>query len=153
MMNPTRKKDASATDLSTVSFGDYVSEYSYEEALESGVLVKVTAWAVPEMGFAGDGRFRVQVAVTAQAFRAVSEIPPLAAVWQTTRGRGHDLLWVASYALRKARKLGREVSTFQAFVPTTDDEEDVKAFRVESGVREDSRPIVVVGTAEEFALL
>lgn len=148
-----KKYDNSAIDLSRVSFGDYVSEYSYEEALSNGLLVNVTSWVRHEMGF-GESRYSVQVAVTARLWKTVVRISPLAKVWQTVVGRGNDVLWLASYALHKAHRVGMEAASFQSFLPTDDDcgTECIKQLRVQRRV-EHGKPVIVIGYAEEFAIM
>jgi hypothetical protein len=66
------KFDNRAIDLSQSSFGEYVSEYSFEEALANGLLLNVTSWVRHEMGF-GTNRYVVQVAVTARLSLSASK--------------------------------------------------------------------------------
>jgi len=80
----------------------------------------------------------------------VAAIPALARTWQTFRVRGGELLWVASYALRKARRLGVEAASFQAFLPTEGDEEDIKMLRVVCSAGEDQKLVITLGYADEF---
>jgi len=148
MMKLAQQKQT-AIDLSDTCFGDHLSTYSHEELLSNGVLVNVTAWVHREMGFDPRG-YRVQVALSARLWRSVAAIPALARTWQTFRVRGGELLWVASYALRKARRLGLEASDFQAFLPTEGDEEDIKMLRVVCSAGEDRKLVVTVGFADEF---
>ena len=146
-----KKYDNAAIDLSEESFGDFVSEFSFEEALANGLLVNVRSWVRHEMGF-GKNRYVVQVAVTARLWKTVVCISPLAKRWQTVVGRGNDVLWLASYALLKARQVGRNAAAFQCFLPTEDDwgAECIKPLRVERR-EENGKPVVVIGYAEEFA--
>ena len=149
----TRKYDNSAIDLSQESLASYVSEYSFEEALANGLLVNVTSWVRHEMGF-GTSRYSVQVAVTARLWKTIVRISPLAKVWQTVVGRGNDVLWLAAYAMHRARQVGGDTANFQCFLPTEDDwgSECVKPLRVEAR-EENGKPRIVIGYVEEFALL
>ena len=148
-----KKYDNSAIDLTSESFGEYVSEYSFQEALQNGLVVNVTSWVRHEMGF-GSNRYVVQVAVTARLWKTIVSISPLAKVWQTVVGRGNDVLWLASYALRKARQVGDDAANFDCFLPTEDDwgTECIKPLRAERR-EENGKPVVVIGYAEEMATL
>lgn len=146
-----KKHDNTAIDLANESFGQYSADYSFDEALSNGVLLNVTSWVRHEMGF-GENRYRVEVAVTARLWKTIVRVSPLAKVWQTVVGRGNDVLWLASYALHRGRQVGLEAATFECFLPTEDDfgTECVKHLRAER-FRQDERPVIVIGYAEEIA--
>ena len=148
-----KKFDNAAFDLSQESFPNYPSEYSFEQQLESGLIVNVTSWVQREMGF-GEGRFRVRVAVTARLWRTIVTIAPLAKSFHTVTGRGNDVLWLAAYALQKARRHEADSARFQCFLPTEDDWGDdcIKPLYVRRGEERD-KPYVVIGYAEEFAVV
>jgi hypothetical protein len=145
-----KKLDNTAFDLAKESFGDYSREFTFEEALSNGVLVNVTSWVRHEMGFA-ESRYRVEVAITARLWKTIVRVSPLAKVWQTVVGRGNDVLWLASYALQKARQAGLEAANFQSFLPSEDDygTECVKHLRAER-TEDAGRWVVVIGFIEEF---
>ncbi len=147
------KFDNRAIDLSQDSFGEYVNEYSFEEAVTAGHLLNVSSWVRHEMGF-GTNRYRVQVAVTAQLWRTIVRISPLAKAWQTVVSRGNDTMWLAAYALHRAQQIKRDAANFQCFLPTDDDwgTECIKALRVERR-QEKGKPVVVIGFVEEFVSL
>ena len=147
------KYDSTAIDLSETCFGDYVSEYSFEEAAASGQLMNVTSWVQHEMGY-GKNRYSVQVAVTAQLWRTIVRISPLAKRWQTVVSRGNDVLWLGSYTLQRAQQVTKDRENFQCFLPTDDDwgTECIKQLRIERR-QEKGKPVVVIGFAEEFVLL
>ncbi len=92
-----------------------------------------------------------QVAVTANLWRTIVRISPLAKVWQTVVGRGNDVLWLASYALRKASQVGDQSATYQCFLPTDDDwgTESVKPLFA-SRCAGNGKQVVVIGYADEF---
>ena len=125
---------------------------AYRELADQGRLVNVTNWVQPEMGFSVQGG-RVRAMLTAELWRLLVSISPWARRWQTTRGRGHDILWLASYALQQARITGRQAYTFPAFLPTDDEEEGVRTLRVEYSTTESGRPVILIGLAEQLALL
>lgn len=145
--------DNAAIDLSDVSFGDYSGEYSFDYALDNGLLVNVTGWVKHEMGF-GANRYRVQIAVTARLWRTLVTIAPLAKTFQTVTGRGNDVLWLAAYALHKAKRDGEDAARFQSFLPTADEwgEECVKHLYAQRG-EDNDKQYVVIGYFEEFAML
>lgn len=147
-----KKHDQTAFDLAKESFGEYSREYTFEEALLNGVLVNVTSWVRHEMGF-GENRYRVEVAVTARLWKTIVRVSPLAKVWQTVVGRGNDVLWLASYALHKARQVGLEAASFECFLPTEDDfgTECIKQLHAERSTQ-DERPKIVIGYLDEFDL-
>ena len=76
-------------------FGEPVYVYSRAQAIEDGVLVDMTEWASAEKGFIGG--FRVPVAMTAALWAKVQA--PKGSL-QDTRGRAHDVLFMASLGVR-----------------------------------------------------
>lgn len=85
-------------DLTDV-FGPPIFVYTRAQAIEDGELVDVSEWASRrEM----TGGFACPVAMTRALWALVSEERP----HEDTRGRAHDVLWLASLALRGA--LARE---------------------------------------------
>jgi len=82
---------------------DIISAYTREDALADGVLVDVSEWASHDKGF--HGGFRVPVVMTRALFDVVdceSWPEDRRPRMQDTRGRAHDVLWMASLALRGA---------------------------------------------------
>ena len=80
---------------------EVISCYTRADAIEDGTLVDVSEWASADKGF--HGGFRVPVVMT----RALWEVVDIEARpksrrprGQDTRGRAHDVLWMASLALR-----------------------------------------------------
>ena len=103
--------------------------------------MNVTAWVHREMGFGEqEQRFRVHAAVTGQLLRTLHTIPPAIGYFQTVRGRGNDVLWLAGWSLRKAREVGMNFAYFQAVLPTAEEEEDCKSleFSVEGRKEQES---------------
>lgn len=150
---PKTQKHAAAVDLSHATLAPDVGTYSLEQALTNGVLVKVTSWVVPEMGFHPLG-VRVHVAVTARLWKTIATVSPRVVRFQTVRGRGDDVLWLAAYALRKARQAGQEAATFDAFLPTPQDAgaEGIKTLRA-AWCEDNKKRWVAIGYPEEWASL
>ena len=96
-------------------FGEPVSTYSRAQAIEDGVLVDVSEWASPREMMGG---FVVPVAMTAALWAKVEA--PKGSI-QDTRGRAHDVLWLASLAVRMKRgyykvKLGNRAPVLRVVV-------------------------------------
>lgn len=84
---------------------EVISAYTREDALGDGVLVDVTEWASHKAGFLGG--FSCPVAMTQALWVAVdidNKPSTRRPVWQSTRGRAHDVLWMASLKLRQLLK-------------------------------------------------
>lgn len=84
-------------------FGEPISVYTREQAIEDGVLVDVSRWAGPDQMRPG---YLVPVCFTRKLWERVDVEGPepwrkrLRARGQDTRGRAHDVLWMALLALR-----------------------------------------------------
>ena len=81
---------------------EVISCYTRSQAIDDGVLVDLTEWASAEKGFLGG--FRCPVVMT-RALWEVVDIDSRAVTLrshQSTRGRAHDVLWMASLACRRA---------------------------------------------------
>ncbi len=89
---------------------EVISAYSQDQAIEDGVLADVTEWASHDKGFFGG--FTCRVVMTAKLWDAVSR--PVA--HQDTRGRAHDVLWMASLAARRAIRLGDDRQDFDVLL-------------------------------------
>jgi len=74
-----------------------VFSYTRAQALEDGVLVDVSEWASPREMMGG---FTIPVAFTSAVW-ALVQAPE--ASHEDTRGRAHDVLWLASCAARMSR--------------------------------------------------
>jgi hypothetical protein len=89
-------------------FGEPISVYTRAQAIEDGALADVTEWASAERGF--HGGFTCPVAMTAKLWAAVDGRKPRL---QDTRGRAHDVLWMASLALRGLARRGESSGCFR----------------------------------------
>lgn len=83
-------------------FGEVISSYSRKQALEDGDLVDMTEWGSNSKGF--HGGFTTPVAITRALWSDIDRkpLPHL----QDVRGRAHDVLWMASLAVRGGLKRG-----------------------------------------------
>jgi len=77
-----------------------IYRYTRKQAIADGVLVDMTEWASAKSGFLGG--FAVPVAMTGPLWSDIDKEDRL----QNTRGRAHDVLWMASLAVRRAQRLG-----------------------------------------------
>jgi hypothetical protein len=81
-----------------------VVSYTRAQAIEDGVLVDVSEWASPREMMGG---FTIPVAMTAAVW-ALVQAPDDSG--ESTRGRAHDVLWMASLAAR--RHINSDRATF-----------------------------------------
>ncbi len=139
-------KSESPIDLNHEAFTRPILIDAYRELAEQGELVDVTSWVQPEMALGGEPG-RVQAMFTSELWKLLVSISPWAKRWQTTRGRGREVLWMASYALHLARSTGRQSYTFRAFLPTDEEEEGFYSLRVEYAANESGLPVVLIGLA------
>ncbi|MCA9214651.1 MAG: hypothetical protein KDB27_16375, partial [Planctomycetales bacterium] len=140
------------THFESECFGNDVIEWSIEEMLGSGVLVKVTAWVFPDMGFGADG-VRVNAAITACLWRAVVSVPGFCESWWSVQGRSNEILWIATWALRRARERGSDVARFCVLLPTPDDNgTPEEALRIETE-KQKGRHWIVISMCEEASLI
>lgn len=155
----TKRSDHSSPSFDqsiTEIFGDPISVYTREQALADGVLIDVSRWAGsgPEGMLGG---FAVPVAFT-QALWAVIDIDD-AAVHATpagilprrrgesTRGRAHDVLWMASLAVRRGADSDRV--QFAVLVTKDDPAGRLRRHRLRLEARIDA-PGIVIGFPEDF---
>jgi len=80
-------------------YGEPISVYTREQAIEDGVLVDVTEWGSADKGFIGG--YTCSVVMTRALWNKV-EAPKGSR--QDTRGRAHDVLSLSSFALRAAMR-------------------------------------------------
>src|SRR4051812_24182943 len=80
---------------------DVIFRYTRADALRDGVLVDLTEWASPREMLGG---FAIQAAVTAAVW-ALCQVPEGSI--ESTRGRAHDVLWLARCAVAARRTHSR----------------------------------------------
>jgi hypothetical protein len=86
-------------------FGEIIYNYTRKQAIEDGVLVDVSEWASPGGMIGG---FKIPVAMTAQVW-ALVQAPDCGC--EDTRGRAHDVLWMAQIAARRNLDVDRVTFT------------------------------------------
>ena len=94
------------TDYVIETFGEPISVYTRQQAIEDGALVDVTEWASADKGFLGG--FACPVVVTRALWEAIGH----KTINQDTRGRAHDVLFMASLAARRALAHNQEDASF-----------------------------------------
>jgi hypothetical protein len=109
------KNENTMNDL-TETFGPVISSYTREQALEDGVLVDLTEWASSDKGF--HGGFTCPVAVTTELWDAIEAIPASLEGIADVRGRAHDVLWMASLAVRTMIKRDVQDGCFKVILPS-----------------------------------
>ena len=119
MTNTTEARMRTPEDF----WGEPISIYTREQAIEDGVLVDVSDWA--GSGPHGMlGGFRLPVALTRALWDQIDLDADDQAPWrrlarqrgESTRGRAHDVLWLASIAAR--RNPNRDVLQFVVLMST-----------------------------------
>ena len=89
------------TETMTEIFGEPIHVYTREQAIEDGTLIDVTEWASADKGFIGG--FTCPVAMTSFLWTLVDiDSKKGNRTCQSTRGRAHDVLFMASLAVRSA---------------------------------------------------
>jgi hypothetical protein len=123
--------------------GDLIHSYSRAQAIADGVLVDVTSWASATTGFSGG--FCIPVALTAAVWADVEAIPVRFQGVQDIRGRGHDLLFMAAVAARKAPR--RSNLLFQVLLDVGRTRR--QTYRLVVGPDDAGEPVVTIMRVEE----
>lgn len=92
-------------------FGEIIHSYTRKQAIADGVLVDVSEWASPQGMMGG---FTIPVAMTAAVWALVEAS---AGSHEDTRGRAHDVLWMAALAAR--RHLDTDHAAFEVLIGGT----------------------------------
>jgi hypothetical protein len=103
-------KEGTMSSQELFSNAEIISTYTRAQAIEDGCLVDMTEWASTDRGFMGG--FTCPVAMTAKLWAAVER--PVQS--QDTRGRAHDVLFMASLALRGAMRRGEDAVSFRVIL-------------------------------------
>lgn len=107
---------------------DVIISYTREDALEDGVLVDVTEWASGSKGF--HGGFVCPVAITRALWDAIEAIPASLKGAADVRGRAHDVLFLASLALKGALASDHESAGFVVILPSAGTRQRNRRLRV-----------------------
>ena len=138
--------------LESECVGNVAIEWQIETMLDSGVLVRITAWVSSDMKLGPSG-VRVHAAITARLWRTVVSIPAFCKSWQSVRGRGNEILWIAAWALRRARERGVDSARFRVFLPAADnDDAPQKPLRIDA-VKQKGRYWIVIYMCEDISLM
>ena len=132
---------------------DIVNVDTRREALADGVLVDVSRQASPaEMR----GGFTVPVAVTAVLWSAIEAIPDSLVGIADARGRLHDVLWMASLAVRRRARASfaffacSQSMQFAVHLPYRGTRKRTQWLAVAIGPDDDGSPCVTIGFPEDF---
>ena len=127
---------------------EVIYSYTRKQALEDGELVDVTEWASSKKGFIGG--FTCPVALTRALWFAIQAIPTYGRGLEDIRGRAHDVLWMASLALRKALKVEDQEALYKMILPRKgkNDREVELLIMLHGG--DEGEPVVTIGFPEDF---
>lgn len=148
LLNPNRSPEPKKRHRNPDdTFGDVISRYTRKQALEDGVLVDMTEWGSATTGF--HGGFTVPVAFTNHLWGDVDKKVRL----QDTRGRAHDVLWMASLAIKGGMKRGIIGKTggrvlFDLLLQVG--RKRKQRLAVDLGGGDDGEPVVTIGYPEDF---
>ncbi len=151
-MPKVNQQNSSAIDLTEESFNN-VTPFSFEAALARGMIVEVTDWIGPEIGF-GKRCYRVRVALSARLWDTL-----LQAYVRRQNGdheklcsKRNDILWLAAQALERAESF--DATNFTMYLPMSNGVGNDIELRVECLERDDRRySQVVIGFPEDFLRL
>lgn len=152
-MRKINQQDNAQIDLSEESLNN-VTPFSFELALARGIIVEVTDWVGPEIGF-GRSFYRTRVALTARVWDTLLQAyvrQKNGSLEKLFREKRNDILWLAAQALERAT--GSDATNFTMYLPMGQGIEDCKTLRVECRDREDrDYSQVLIGFPEDFLRL
>ena len=125
--------------------GDLIHAYSRAQALADGVLVDVTKEAGPDGMLGG---FAIPVAVTAALWSAIESIPTNLRGITDSRGRLHDVLWMAALAARRHRDLS--AAQFLVHLPSCGTRKRTRELLLHVGPGDRGEPVATIGLPEDF---
>lgn len=126
---------------------EVISRYTRAQGLADGVLVDMTEWASAKSGFIGG--FAVPVAMTSHLWNDIDKKVRL----QDTRGRAHDVLWMASLAVRGGQKrgiIGQNGGRVLFDVLLQVGRKRKQRLAVDLGGGDSGEPVVTIGYPEDF---
>jgi hypothetical protein len=152
-MNNPNRIDNATIDLAAASF-NCVTPYSVELALTRGIVVEVTEWVAPDIGF-GKGGYRLRVVLTARLWDTLLQayVRRRNGVPEELGKRRNDVLWLAAQALDRTMRVGSGSSNFSMYLPLENEPEcrTLRVERFERKVKEICQ--VTIGFPEDFARL
>lgn len=122
-------------------FGEVIHAYTRAQAIEDGFLVDVSEQASSKTGFMGG--FTVPVAITDAVHADIERFNPRGL--QDYRGRLHDVLWMASLAVRRA--CGESQCLFGVIMQVGRTKRQV--YKIVMGPGDDAEPVITIMKREE----
>ncbi len=153
MKNSYQNENAAAIDLAAESFNS-VTPFSIELALVRGIVVEVTEWVVPDIGF-GEGGYRLRVVLTARLWDTLLQayVRRRNGEPQELGKRRNDVLWLAAQSLAQTKRDGSVAANFSMYLPC-ERAPECKTLRVERFERKVKEICqVTIGFPEDFLLL
>jgi len=145
MTNSRNNDFIRANDLITEIFGQPVSVYTRAQGIEDGVLVDVTAQAADGPGGMLGG-FYAPVALTAAVWALIEAIPASLEGIADTRGRLHDVLWMA----RLAANRGGSSTDYVVMLPAKGTRKRNQTLRMVAGPGDAGELVITIGLPEDF---
>lgn len=122
-------------------FGNVISSYSREQALEDGVLVDVSDTA-------REAGWRFHTAVTAALWADIQTIPARYS-HEDTQGRLWDVLWMSSLSARKA-KPGVSQFAFELILHREGIRKEHVQLLAHCGPGDNAEPVITIGYPSDF---
>ena len=150
-MRKLDESDNCPIDLANESINNN-TPFSFELALSRGMIVEVTDWVGPEIGF-GIYFSRTRVALTARVWQTLLHVYVREVNGrneQQLQAKRNDILWLAAQALGSANRL--ESAEFTMYLPLGKGVERCRTLRVEC--RDDQQrecTDIVIGFPADFA--
>jgi hypothetical protein len=150
MPEPTPEKPESSSEQNTEAddvenfFGNCISRYTREQAIEDGVLVEVKESTAKEAGF------KIPVAMTSTVWAKYVEVPPEVEC-QDLGGRLWDVLWMCRHGIVSGKKLDQSVVLFQLHVRNDNQEGEppLVTLKAVCGPDDDGAPCITIMLPEE----
>lgn len=119
-------------------FGAPISTYTRSQAIEDGFLVDVSEQASSKTGFLGG--FTIPVAITAAVHADIDRFNRNGC--QDYRGRLHDVLWMASLAVRSAAKRNESSTLFRVIMQVGRTKNQV--YKISIGGGDNGEPVMTI---------
>ena len=136
-MNDTRNAPETLADL----FGEVISSYSREQAIEDGELVAIGDEA-------REAGFTIDLALTRALFGRIEAIPTAAVGIQDIAGRLWDVLWMARCAA--GRNTHVESFNYQLHLAAKGDRKRLITLRCTVSGGDQGEPVITIGFPEDF---
>ena len=134
----------STTSENIFAAAPIIACYTRAQAIEDGALVDVTEWASNKTGFIGG--FTCPVAVTAAVWADIENIPA-SKRWQDVRGRAHDVLFMASLAIRGAFNRNEDRALFRVILHLEKSSEQI--YKIMAGPGDEGECVITIMQVHE----